>query len=97
MLYRRFREAANAKLTGTGPGSSRQKKQSGSRDLRGAPGWARGEKEMHNFDKRFENFDRSFKRTRRFAFVAVIFNALLGLGLLGLVIWVAAHFLKRYW
>ena len=52
---------------------------------------------MHDFSKLEKNFDRSFNRTRRFAFVAVIFNALLGLGLLGLVIWVAAHFLKRYW
>ena len=47
---------------------------------------------MRSFD-----FDKEFNRTRNFAVGALIFNALLGLGLLGLVIWVVAHFLKRIW
>lgn len=47
---------------------------------------------MHDFD-----FDKEFNRTRKLAVGAFIFNGILGLGILGLVIWVAVHFLKKLW
>jgi hypothetical protein len=45
----------------------------------------------------FDRFERNHNRAMRFGFLAVIVNAALGLGLLGTIIWVAAHFLKKIW
>lgn len=45
----------------------------------------------------FENFGREFKRERRFVLAVFIINAILGIGILGLLAWVAVHFLKKIW
>ncbi len=53
----------------------------------------------HNFD--FDNHFRSIQKRQtsifRVAFIGWIISAIFGLGLLGAIIYVAAHFLAKVW
>jgi len=43
------------------------------------------------------DFDKQFNRTRNFAVGAFIFYAMFWIGIISLLIWVAAHFLAKFW
>lgn len=44
-----------------------------------------------------DDFDRQFNQTRKLAFGAFIVNGIIAIGILGAIVWVAAHFLAKVW
>lgn len=43
------------------------------------------------------DFEKHFNQTRKFAIGAFIVNGIIALGILGAIVWVAAHFLAKVW
>lgn len=52
---------------------------------------------MRKFNNNFEDFDKNFKRVQKLGIVVMVLNAVLGFGLLGVFVWIIAHFLKKLW
>lgn len=44
-----------------------------------------------------ENFDKQFNRTRKMIGIFAVANAVLGLALTAGIVWVAWHFISKFW
>lgn len=43
------------------------------------------------------NIEKEYKRNRNIILTAWVVNGILGVGALGLVVWVIVHFLRKVW